>query len=98
MLIRANFGQLDGLTEQMLGTIGRVQQEMDAWAAMAGATTEDWLDNAGGEFEGVNAAWKQVAEAQREMLAALRGAVQVANDEMRQALEAARARVASTAV
>jgi uncharacterized protein YukE len=96
MLIKGNFGALDGLTEQIQATVGRIQEEMDAWGKTSGATAEDWLDQAGGEFSEVSAAWAQVSQTQNEMLVALRGGVQTTNDELRQALEAARARVAGT--
>jgi hypothetical protein len=98
MLIKGNFGQLDSMSEQIVNTVGRVQGEMDTWASTSGATAADWLDNAGGEFEEVNAAWKQVSEAQQAMLDALRGGVTQANQEYQQALQAAMARVSSTTI
>ena len=96
MLIKGDFGQLDGLTDQIRSTVGRVQEDMDDWGRTAGATSQDWLDRAGGEFTDVSAAWSQVSAAQNEMLDALRGGVQTTNDQLRQALDAARARVAGT--
>jgi uncharacterized protein YukE len=96
MRIKGDFGQLDGMVEQIQATVGRVQDEMDAWTRMAGATSEDWLDRAGGEFGEVSAAWAQVSQAQNEMLSALRDGVRVTTEEFRQALAAAQARVAST--
>jgi len=98
MLIKGNFGQLDGLADQIVATIGRVQQEMDTWGSTAGATSADWLDQAGGQFDEVNAAWNQVSQAQQVMLDALKGGVQQANQELQQALQAAVARVGSTTI
>jgi hypothetical protein len=97
-LIKGNFGQLDAMADQIVATVGRVQSEMDGWGTMAGATTADWLDGAGEQFAEVNAAWKQVSEAQQAMLTALRGGVQQANLELQQALSAAVARVGSTSI
>lgn len=98
MLIKGNFGQLDAMADQIIATVGRVQGEMDQWGSTAGATSADWLDSAGGEFDQVNAAWKQVSDAQQQMLEALRVGVQQANQEYQQALQAAMARVGSTAI
>jgi uncharacterized protein YukE len=98
MLVKGNFAQLDALADQIVGTVNRVQSEMDGWATTAGATSEDWLDGAGEQFAEVNAAWKQVSEAQQTMLTALRTGVQQANQELQQALAAAVARVGSTGI
>ncbi len=96
MRIKGDFGQLDGMVEQIQATVGRVNEEMDTWSRTAGATSEDWLDRAGGEFGDVSAAWTQVSQAQNEMLSALRDGVRTTTEEFRQALAAAQARVAST--
>jgi predicted NUDIX family NTP pyrophosphohydrolase len=98
MLIRGNFGQLDGLAEQIVSTVGRVQQEMDTWQTTSGATTADWMDRAGTEFEEISRAWQQVSAAQQAMLEALRGGVQTANNELQQALASAVARVGGTSI
>ncbi|MEE6258213.1 WXG100 family type VII secretion target [Plantactinospora sonchi] len=98
MLIKGNFSQLDGLADQIVATVGRVQQEMDTWQSTSGATSADWLDQAGGEFEEISRAWQQVSAAQQAMLEALRGGVQTANSELQQALSAAVARVGSTGI
>ena len=98
MLIKGNFGQLDGLTQQIVATVGRVQDEIDTWGTTSGATQQDWLDNAGGEFTGVSQAWTQVSDAQQQMLDAIRNGVNSANSELQQALEASRARVATTSL
>ena len=98
MLIKGNFGQLDAMADQIVNTVGRVQGEMDQWATTSGATSADWLDSAGDQFGEVNAAWKQVSEAQQAMLEALRGGVTQANQEYQQALQAAMARVGSTTI
>lgn len=98
MLIKGNFGALDAMADQVQATVGRVQAEMDSWASQAGATSADWLDNAGDQFSEVNAAWKQVSESQQQMLQAIRSGVQQANQELQQALAAAVARVGSTTI
>jgi hypothetical protein len=98
MLIRGNFSQLDGLADQIVATVARVQQEMDTWQSTSGATSADWLDRAGGEFEEISRAWQQVSAAQQSMLDALRGGVQAANNELQQALASAVARVGSTSI
>ncbi|MEV4757347.1 hypothetical protein AB0J86_19830 [Micromonospora sp. NPDC049559] len=98
MLIRGNFSQLDGLADQIVNTVARVQQEMDTWQSTSGATSADWLDGAGGEFEEISRAWQQVSSAQQAMLEALRGGVQTANSELQQALASAIARVGSTSI
>jgi len=98
MLIKGNFGQLDAMAEQVAATVGRVQAEVDTWGTQAGATSADWLDGAGDQFGEINAAWKQVSEAQQVMLQAIRSGVQQANIELQQALAAAVARVGSTSI
>jgi hypothetical protein len=98
MRIRGNFGQLDDVTTQIRNTVERVQQEMDTWATTAGVTSADWLDRAGDQFNEVSAAWQQVSAAQQAMLEALGGGVQTTNNELQQALAAAVARVANTAI
>jgi uncharacterized protein YukE len=98
MLIKGNFAQLDAMADQIVATVGRVQGEMDTWASESGATSADWLDGAGESFQEINAAWKQVSESQQVMLEALRVGVQQANVEYQQALQAAMARVSSTAI
>lgn len=98
MLIKGNFGQLDDLANQIMATVGRVQQEMDTWGTTSGATSADWLDRAGGQFGEVSAAWQQVSTAQQTMLEALRGGVQTTNNELQQALSSAVARVGSTSI
>src|SRR5437764_3086356 len=75
MLIKGNFGQLDDLAAQIMNTVGKVQQEMDTWRTTSGATANDWLDRAGGQFTEVSQAWHQVSTAQQSMLEALRGGV-----------------------
>ena len=96
MLIKGNFGALDAMADQVNATVGRVQAEMDTWATQAGATSADWLDNAGGQFDEVNAAWKRVSESQQLMLQAIKTGVIQANQELQQALAAAVARVGGT--
>jgi uncharacterized protein YukE len=96
MLIKGNFGQLDSLSSQIMGTVGKVQQEMDTWRTAAGATANDWLDKAGNEFTEVNQAWQQVSAAQQDMLTALRGGVVKANVELQQALASSYGRVSSS--
>ncbi|HEY3710577.1 MAG TPA: hypothetical protein VGL64_14440 [Amycolatopsis sp.] len=98
MLIKGNFGQLDSLSSQIMGTVGKVQQEMDTWRTASGATANDWLDQAGGQFSEVNQAWQQVSTAQQDMLTALRGGVVKANGELQQALASAKARVGSVTI
>jgi predicted NUDIX family NTP pyrophosphohydrolase len=98
MLIKGNFGQLDGLAQHIVSTVGRVQQEMDTWQSTSGATTADWMDRAGSEFEEISRAWQQVSAAKQAMLDALRGGVQTANNELQQALASASARVGSTSI
>ncbi|MGQ0840899.1 WXG100 family type VII secretion target [Actinokineospora sp.] len=98
MLIKGNFGQLDDLAGQIMRTVGQVQQEMDTWGTTSGATAEDWLDRAGGQFSEVSAAWHQVSTAQQAMLEALRGGVDRANGELQQALATATARVGSVSI
>src|SRR5689334_14831103 len=98
MLIKGNFGQLDGLASQISSTMGLVQQEMDTWRTTSGATTADWLDRAGSEFEEVSRAWQQVSAAQQAVLDALHGGVRTANSELQQALASAVARVGSTSI
>jgi hypothetical protein len=98
MLIRGNFTQLDDLATQIMNTVGRVQQEMDTWRTTSGATQQDWLDRAGGEFTAVSQAWEQVSTAQQAMLEALRGGVVTANGELQMALQSATARVQQTQI
>lgn len=98
MLIKGNFAQLEGLAAQIAATVAKVEQEMDTWRATSGATSADWLDQAGGQFGEISAAWHQVSSAQQAMLQALRGGVDKANAELQQALGAAVARVGSTAI
>ena len=98
MLIKGNFGQLDDLAAQIMNTVGKVQQEMDTWRTTSGATANDWLDRAGGQFTEVSQAWHQVSTAQQSMLEALRGGVIKANGELQQALAAATARVSSVSI
>lgn len=98
MLIRGDFGELEGLAQQIEATVGRVGDEMATWAKTVQATADGWQDLAYGEFSDVSDAWRQVSQARNEMLAALKSGVMVTNDEFRQALSSAKARVASTAI
>ena len=59
MLIKGNFAQLEGLAAQIASTVARVEQEMDTWRTTAGATSADWLDQAGGQFSEISAAWHE---------------------------------------
>lgn len=98
MLIKGNFGQLDGLATQIMNTVARIQDEMDTWRTTAGATSNDWQDGAGGQFDEVNQAWAQVSAAQQQMLQALREGVVKTNSELQQALGTAAARVGSVTI
>ncbi|MCE6996010.1 hypothetical protein LZG04_14525 [Saccharothrix sp. S26] len=98
MLIKGNFTQLDGLARHIEETMTKVSQEMDTWRTEAGATSLDWLDQAGGAFGEVNDAWQQMSAAQQAVLAALRHGVNVANNELQTALQSAAMRVRSTAL
>lgn len=98
MLIKGNFAQLEDLAGHIMNTVGKVQQEMDTWKSASGATQNDWLDNAGGQFGEVSAAWHQVSTAQQQMLEALRGGVNKSHMELVQALGAAQARVGSVQI
>ena len=98
MLIKADFGMMDDLAAQIQAAVARVESEIESWARAAGVTLEGWVDGAGGEFEGVSAAWSQISVAQNEMLQALQGGVVASNENFRQAHDAARAVVASTKI
>lgn len=98
MLVKGNFSQLEGLAHQIAATVAKVEQEMDTWRTTSGATSADWLDQAGGQFEEISAAWHQVSTAQQAMLQALRGGVDKANAELQQALGQAVSRVGSVTI
>jgi uncharacterized protein YukE len=94
MLIKGNFGELDGLCEQIQAALGRIEEEMDGWRRTSGATRHDWLDHAGDQFEDVSTAWTQMSQAQNEVMAVLQNAVRSTNEELQLALAAARATMA----
>ena len=98
MLIKGDFGQLEGLAQQIHATVQRVDDEMEIWAKTVVATADGWEDLAFGEFSKVSDAWRVISQAQNEMLGALKTGVMVTTDEFRQALSSAQARVASTAI
>ena len=93
MLIKGNFGQLDGLAKQIEGTMTNVEREMDTWRTEAGIASLDWLDQAGGAFTEVNEAWQNMSAAQQAVLGILRHGVQVANGELQTALQSAASRI-----
>lgn len=97
-LIKANFGGLTDLTNQIRNTVTAVNQEMDTWRSTAGATSADWLDNAGGQFTEVSAAWDQVSAAQQAMLEALGGGVDTTNTEMQAAVQSSAARIGNITI
>lgn len=98
MLIKGNFTQLEGLAKHIQETMARIAQEMDTWRTEAGATSLDWLDQAGGAFGEVNEAWQQMSAAQQAVLGALRHGVDVANGELQTALQSATMRIRSTSI
>lgn len=97
MLIMANFSALDDLTSQIKQSLSSIQNEMDTWQNTAGATSANWLDNAGGAFGQVNQAWKAASAAGQQMLDVLGSGVAKANMEMQQALATSTSRVQATA-
>lgn len=96
MLIKANFGALDDLTNQIKQSLSNIQNEMDTWQNTAGATSANWLDHAGGAFGEVNQAWKAASQAGQQMLDVLGSGVSKSNMEMQQALATSTSRVQST--
>jgi RecJ-like exonuclease len=98
MLYKADFGQLDALTAELQKTYGQIQQEMDEWQRMSGATEADWLDRAGGAFAEVSNAAKQFAAVHQAVINALRDGVVTANEEMQVALASAHSRVSAVTI
>lgn len=97
-LIKANFGGMSDLTNQIRNTVASVNQEMDTWRSTAGATSADWLDGAGGAFGEVSAAWEQVSAAQQTMLDALGSGVDQTNTEMQAAVQQSAARIGNISI
>jgi uncharacterized protein YukE len=98
MVIRGSFSQLGDVTQQILGTAEKVNAEMDTWQREAGIAEANWLDNAGGAFSEVNAAWKQVSTAHNAMLQALGGGVGQTNDEFQAMVATSAGRVGSVSI
>jgi hypothetical protein len=98
MLIKGNFGQIQDLASYVSSTMAKVQQEMDTWHTASGATAQDWMDNAGGQFTEVSQAWNQVQTSHQAMLNALHAGVGKANMELQQALSSAASRVGGVSI
>ena len=97
-LIKGSFSQLTDVTQQILNTAEKINAEMETWQREAGAAEANWLDQAGGQFGEVNAAWKQVSTAHNQMLQALGGGVGRTNDEFQGMVASASARVGSVSI
>ncbi len=98
MLIKANFGALDALADQIRATVGRVDGEMARWSTAASAAEAEWLDRAGGEFAAVRARWQELSTAQQAMLSALQSATTEARVLYEATVRSSAARVASVSL
>jgi uncharacterized protein YukE len=98
MAIRGSFSQLGDAAQQILQTAGLVNQEMETWKREAGQAEANWLDNAGGEFGNVNAAWQQVSAAHNEMLHLLGGGVDQTGQEFQGMVAAASGRIGAVSI
>lgn len=64
---KCEFGTVEGMLGQVQSTHSAVMADKDAWLQTVGLTAQDLMDNAGGRFTEVNAAWDQVTLAMQEM-------------------------------
>jgi hypothetical protein len=71
-LKRCEFGTVEGLMAQVRTTHGAVLNDKETWMQTAGVSAQDMLDNTGGRFTEVNAAWNQVTSSMQEMQNQLR--------------------------
>jgi hypothetical protein len=71
-LKKCEFGTVEGLLGQVQTTHGAVVADKEAWMRTVGVTAQDMLDNTGGRFTEVNAAWEQVTNSMQEMQNQLR--------------------------
>ncbi|MEU0091540.1 hypothetical protein [Kribbella sp. NPDC006257] len=69
---KCEFGTVEGMLGQVQATHSAVMADKDAWLQTVGLTAQDLMDNAGGRFTEVNAAWDQVTLAMQEMQNQLR--------------------------
>jgi hypothetical protein len=66
-LKKCEFGSVEGLLASVQSTHAGVVADKDAWMRTVGVTAQDMLDNTGGRFTEVNAAFDQVCNTMQEM-------------------------------